>query len=385
MSQPAETTTPPPTRYRYFTVAPRTLDLPADVLLAHVPAEVLSGSAPTHSVTVTCSDIFRTNIPRVSATRLREWLPDAIVPDAQLPEWLPIPVAKIARAYRPETRREALPNPDQPDAAETRADAAHTPIENQKSKIENPPTPSSWKRILKPVLGPSVEELQKRHHRLRNPDPEAKAETKPEGEAAPKAGESPATPLPIPPSSSKPPKSEIAPARIGTLQELFHTDKQLTLQDVAELASAFPGLQGCVPHRRRRPPPLSRHPGRFRRPRDPRPSPRRPRIRPHRDHSTGPTAHPGADSLSQRRPAQHPPARLSQLPRRPRRTRLPARRAPDSLQHPRDPRRHGSCSILTPDSPPPTRSGWSLTRIKNPSRKENQTEPEQSGDSLEGN
>ncbi len=254
--------TPPSARYRYFTVAPRTLDLPAEVLLSCVPTSARTGHTPKQSVTVTCSDIFRTNTPRVSSDRLREWLPDAIATDADLPDWLPLPVAKLALAYRPETRRELLQSAEQPKSEPGKGEPAPAAKSSESQPTPETPAPpalgpksqSSWKRILKPVLGPSVEELQERHDRLRNPDRGEKIDPKPESKPAPGSpapnvapaqSEAAATP-PVSQPPASPQKSEISPAKIALLQDLFHTDKELTLQDVADLANALPGLQGCI-------------------------------------------------------------------------------------------------------------------------------------------
>lgn len=273
MSDPTSASTPSssPQRYRYFTVAPRTLTLSPDVLLAGIPESARTGRGSDRPVSVTCSDILGTSVPKVRVSRLRELLPDAIAEDADLPEWVVLPVAKIAAAYRPETRREAVAAPASPSGAEAQPDSSKSKAADPKAETpsEPIPRPSSWKRILKPVLGPSAEELHQRHRELLGDNHKSKVTKVPEGTAVPKADAPPppaVTPKPTPaepveaPEASAVPPPETPPAppvaRVEPLkpefpnlvlfQELFHTDEPLDLQGIADHAGSLPGLEGCV-------------------------------------------------------------------------------------------------------------------------------------------
>ncbi len=230
----AEIDTPTP-RYRHFTSAPRTIDLPAEVLLTHVPADVRTQRDPSAPLTVSCADILGTNTPRVRSARLREWLPDSIAIDAQLPEWLPLPTAKIALAYRPTSRREILPSAPNAEPS-TPPPAAAPPSEAGRPK-------GNWRRILKPVLGPSADEIEEGRQRLLNPD----------STSTPAPTPSPDPPLvPPPPVTSDQPKvTSVTPPTpplqaSDRLRAIFHTDEDFTLQGVADRAGELMGVQGVI-------------------------------------------------------------------------------------------------------------------------------------------
>ncbi len=239
MSETAASPTPAdtPPRYRHFTVAPRTLTLPAEVLLTHVPASVRTGRDPSAPLTVACADILGTNTPRVRSTRLREWLPDSIAIDAELPEWLQLPTAKVALAYRPTSGRELIAAPSS--AENSTADPTPPPA----PAAEVPRPKGSWKRILKPVLGPSIEELEERRQALLRPQTQTPPPSPQPIAPAVQKQEVPApSPEPEPPI---PAPTDTLPAS-STLRAIFHTDEDLTLQRVADLAGSLTGVQGCV-------------------------------------------------------------------------------------------------------------------------------------------
>ncbi len=238
-SPPASPPEPATPRYRHFTVAPRTIDLPAEVLLSAVPADARTRRDPGGPLTIPCADVLASNSPRVRSSRLREWLPDSIAPDADLPEWLPLPTAKVALAYRPTTGREALPTPAEPFTG-----SQSVPVEKP---VTPPPTPSKpgWKRILKPVLGPSVEELEERRQALLRPQQETAQPSPPEEKPVlnlpPKPIPAPTPPTPTP----TPARTDVLPTS-AALRAIFHTDEDLTLQNVTDLAGSLAGVQGCV-------------------------------------------------------------------------------------------------------------------------------------------
>ncbi|MGC1479929.1 MAG: hypothetical protein WA771_05470 [Chthoniobacterales bacterium] len=270
-----ESSTP---RYRYSTVPPRTLTLPAEVLLSGLPDHARTGRGADQSVKIACSDVLSTNVPRIRLSRLREWLPDSISDAPDLPEWVTLPVAKVALAYQPETRREEIAPPEG-STAETESTTPGPPKDLSSKESTSGSTseavrrPSGWKRILKPVLGPSAEELQARHRELRGggstapPGQPTKSEStdpkKPESEvegaakpavtqSAPSAPTSSVAtePRPVAETASAPPPATLIPARVPELpnlalfQELFHTDESLDLQGIADYAGRLPGLDG---------------------------------------------------------------------------------------------------------------------------------------------
>ncbi len=235
----SETVTTAP-RYRHFTVAPRTLTLSAHVLLTNVSADVRTRRDPSAPLTVACADILGTSTPRVRSTRLREWLPDSIAIDADLPDWIAIPTAPVALAYRPTSGRELLaplPSEQIPTPA-SEPDPAAAPEATRPKR--------GWKKILKPVLGPSIEEIEESRQALLRPAPKlAAAETTPIPAPPDEAVQAPAPPPVAEREAAVPAPSDTLRAS-STLRAIFHTDEDLTLQRVADLAGSLTGVQGVI-------------------------------------------------------------------------------------------------------------------------------------------
>lgn len=276
--QQADATSDRPPRFRYFTVAPRAMTVPTELLLAALPPDTVTG-APTHThVTIPCADVLATNSPRVRSSRLREWLPGVVAADATLPEWITLPAARLAIHYRPETAREEIPDekppvieavnpvelPAEPVPTTESSEVAPAPAEDAPPPAPAKPTPRpipSWKRILKPVLGPSAEELHEAYHRLRHPDPAA---TKPDAapvesansapsletpsqviEASAAATTPPATPPAPEPAPPLEPPAPPLPNNVA-LQAIFMTDAEISHQHLTDLIAGLPGIAACA-------------------------------------------------------------------------------------------------------------------------------------------
>jgi hypothetical protein len=187
-----------PPHYRYFTVAPATVRLTVDDLIALLPPEAWIGpeADKQRELALPAAEILETNFPRIRASRLRDLLPGNLrLPDGT-PEWVALPTDRVALAYRPETRRELIV-----EAAEKPTDEPAEPARPQETPVEpaaEAPTPA-WKRVPKPV-----------------PAPVALADLRVPAEAE------------------------------ARLQQIFLTEEELPVSHLIALAGALPGLQGCV-------------------------------------------------------------------------------------------------------------------------------------------
>jgi len=208
MTTEAAAPAPEAPKFRTFTVPPASVRLAVEDVIALLPdgAWIGSDADKRRELALSTAEILEKNYPRIRFARLSHLLPGCIRLPDDAPEWIPLPTDRIARAYKPETRRE--PILENAVAAET---AEATPAANA-------PIPS-WKQVPKPVLAPP-------------PGENAKPEPAPE---------------PLPPAPSVPfAQRKIATGAATRLQQIFMTDDDLDVQRVVELAGALPALAGCV-------------------------------------------------------------------------------------------------------------------------------------------
>ncbi len=195
------TATPPPPRHRHYTVPPATVRLTVDDLTALLPEGAWTGNTAdkARELSLPAAEILETNFPRIRLARLRDLLPGCLRIEG-LPEWIALPTDRVALAYRPETRRELLPEAGEPAAAPRPEAAAPLP---------------SWKRLLKPTLAP----------------PPAEEATAP----------APPPPAPLPLAEQR-----LASEAEARLQQIFHSEEELSVRQLVALAGALPALQGCA-------------------------------------------------------------------------------------------------------------------------------------------
>lgn len=207
MTTEAAAPAPEAPKFRTFTVPPATVRLCVEDVIALLPAGAWIGSDADkrRELALSTAEILEKNYPRIRFARLSHLLPGCIRLPDDAPEWIPLPTDRVARAYKPETRREPiLENAIVPETTE--ALAANAPI-------------PSWKQVPKPVLAPP-------------PGENAKPEPAPE---------------PLPPAPSVPfAQRKIAAGCATRLQQIFMTDDDLDVQRIVELAGTLPALTGCL-------------------------------------------------------------------------------------------------------------------------------------------
>lgn len=272
-------------KYRYFTTAPESIRLPVSAIFPAIPTNSWRGSDAdlSREISLPCAELFSSNRPRINLARLGELLPGCIELNPDAPEWIPLPAGPLARAYQPVTSRELLvdPEPAAPaPAAPTEKSTTPAPATPPASPAGEPASSSaapavpfegqrivsidkpvaSWRRVLKPILGPSAEELEERHLAFRNGGKSPAVESTPSsGSPAdpPAAATSPAEttvtvpPIVAPPEPPAPPRIPVAdrpianPSDLAELQSLLMTEDDLTIQRVLALSAALPGVRGC--------------------------------------------------------------------------------------------------------------------------------------------
>ncbi len=258
-----------PQKFRYTTVAPGTIRVTVSDLSPAIPADVWCGDAADfgREVALPCAEIFPTSIPRIRLTRLSELLPGCIEAGPDAPEWIDLPTGVLARAYHPVTLRERIEEPVLvPEvAAEKPEPADETPAPSGKPPLDGPPLVviekrvPGWKRILKPILGPSHAELEERYQALRA-EKAAAAKLLSDGEFVTSeellmTSDQPESEFPIAleralaPAPVDIPALALADAPIvaaSELQDILMTEDDLTIRRVVELSAALPGLRGCL-------------------------------------------------------------------------------------------------------------------------------------------
>jgi hypothetical protein len=208
MTTEAPAPAPEAPKYRYFTVPPATVRLAVEDVIALLPAGAWIGGDhdKQRELALPTAEILERNYPRIRLARLGHLLPGCIhLPDGA-PEWIPLPTDRIARAYKPETRREPIVEDPAKDEA-----PSHSPADEKSGT----PIPA-WKQVPKPVLAPP---------------PEEGAKPEPEPPAAPHVSFAQRT---------------ISHEPSTRLQQIFMTEDALDVQRVVELTGALPGLAGCI-------------------------------------------------------------------------------------------------------------------------------------------
>ncbi|MDD5199628.1 MAG: hypothetical protein PHC88_07465 [Terrimicrobiaceae bacterium] len=195
MSAPPEAPAHPPSppRYRYFTVPPAAVRLTVDDLTALLPEGAWNGTDEDkrRELALPSAEILEANFPRIRFSRLRNLLPGCIRSIDGAPEWVALPTDRVAIAYRPETRRELISEPEKEAGPVAEAKSNEVAVETKSTaepvaKTEPPPEPVALSALRIPA------KLQSR------------------------------------------------------LQRIYMTEDEVTASRLIELAGGLPGLQGCA-------------------------------------------------------------------------------------------------------------------------------------------
>jgi hypothetical protein len=189
------TDTPPPVRYRHFTVPPATVRLTVDDLTTLLPDGVWIGTEADkkREVTLPTTEILEKNFPRIRLSRLADLLPGCLRVEGA-PDWIALPADRVVLAYHPESRREKILEPGEEPAPEP----APEPAAEEKRR-------PGWKKIPKPELAP------------------------------------------VPPPKPIPLGERTFPAEEEKrLQHIFLTEDALPVAHLVDLAGKLPSLQGCA-------------------------------------------------------------------------------------------------------------------------------------------
>ncbi len=151
MKQLKETPEPPVRgpRYRYWFTPPETIELPAAFLEPLLPKESrLKPFAPDLRLHLPAGEIFRSNVPRVSLSRLAELLPDYVKGGETL---IPLPACRLAAAYALVPHEEAIPEEVTPAPIVENVAEESVAVEPSLTPAPDHPSPETSKTEIAPI------------------------------------------------------------------------------------------------------------------------------------------------------------------------------------------------------------------------------------------